>query len=174
MRKSLAFACLLSLAACSSPKIEAYDGRKPTVDIRRYLNGNVDAWGVFMNRSGMVDRQFHVALKCRWKGNEGTLNEHFTYSDGKTEDRIWTVHFTDDHHFTAGAHDVVGMATGAQFGNAVNMSYVLRVPVDGTTYDVSMDDWMYLMDNQTLINRTTMRKFGVKLGEVFITFRKKS
>jgi hypothetical protein len=165
---------LVFLSGCSNAKIEDYADKKPAIDIRNYFNGEVEAMGVYIDRAGMADPQFHVKMKGTWKGNSGTLEEHFTYSDGrKDEHRTWNVQFTDEHHFTATAHDVVGAAKGAQFGNAVNMRYVLRVPVKGSTYDISMDDWMYMMDEKTVINRVTMRKFGIKVGELFITFRKK-
>ena len=50
--------------------------------------------------------------------------------------------------------------------------YNLNLPVDDSTYEMSMDDWMYLMDEDTLINRTRMSKFGVEVGQVTIFFRR--
>jgi hypothetical protein len=44
--------------------------------------------------------------------------------------------------------------------------------VDGKVYDVHMDDWLYLLDEQTMVNRTAMSKFGVELGQVTLFFRK--
>ena len=35
-----------------------------------------------------------------------------------------------------------------------------------------MDDWMYLIDDRVMLNRATMSKFGVRLGEVFLSFTK--
>src|SRR5262249_11712624 len=146
--KSLIAGLMILLSGCcSGVKVDDYAGRKPELDLRSYLSGNVEAWGVIMNRSGMVTDQFHVALKGTWKGNDGTLQEHFLYTDGRKDERTWTIHYTDDHHFTATAHDVVGEAKGGQYGNAVNMNYVLRVPVKDSTFDLSMNDWMYLMDD---------------------------
>lgn len=164
---------LACLSGCSSAKVEDYAATKPVIDIREYFNGEVEAMGVYMDRSGMADPQFHVKMKGSWKGNEGTLEEDFVYSDGRKDRRVWTIRFTDDHHFTATAHDVVGTMQGGQYGNAVNMKYVLRVPVKDTTYDISMDDWLYKLDDKTVINRAVMRKFGFKVGELFLTFRKK-
>lgn len=164
---------LVCLTGCSSAKIEDYAGHSPAFDIRQFFNGDVVAMGVFIDRSGMADPSFKADMKGTWNGNDGKLVEHFVYSDGRTDDRTWTIHFIDDHHFTATAHDVVGEAKGAQYGNAFNMRYVLKVPKDGTTYDISMDDWMYQMDEHTVINRITMRKFGIQVGELLITFKKK-
>ncbi len=45
--------------------------------------------------------------------------------------------------------------------------------MDGRTWHVQMDDWMYLMDGDVMLNKTTMSKFGVKLGEVTLSFSRK-
>jgi hypothetical protein len=37
---------------------------------------------------------------------------------------------------------------------------------------VYFDDWMYLMDDDTLINRSSMSKFGIELGQVTLFFRR--
>lgn len=173
MKKSL-LALMVLMTGCSGTDVKEYEGREPKVDVRQYFNGHVEALGVFINRSGIVEEQFHVDMKGKFKGNEGTLDEVFTYTDGKRGERHWKISFTDDHHFTGTAHDVIGKAEGGQYGNAVNMRYVLRVPVKDTTYDVNMDDWLYKLDDKTLINKITMRKFGFKVGELVITFTKKS
>jgi hypothetical protein len=39
---------------------------------------------------------------------------------------------------------------------------------------MSMDDWMYQMDEDTLINRTSMSKLGVEVGQVTLFFRRQS
>ena len=164
---------LLAISGCSSAKIEDYKNHTPKMDMREFFTGDLEALGVFMDRSGMADPQFTCAMKGTWKGNDGTLEEHFVYSDGHKEERTWRMHFTDDNHFTATAHDVVGTAQGAQFGNAVNIRYVLRVPVKDTTYDMDMNDWMYRMDDKTILNHTTMKKLGFQVGDLFLTIRKK-
>ena len=34
-------------------------------------------------------RCFTVLMTGTWNGGQGTLDERFTYSDGKTERRVW-------------------------------------------------------------------------------------
>lgn len=173
LRFLLAGLALLLGGCTGNANIKDYENRYPTLDLRQYLSGDVDAWGVFIDRHGVVTREFHVAIKGSWIGNDGTLEEEFDYTDGKHESRVWHIHFDGDHSFTGKARDVVGEAKGAQYGNAVNMNYTLRIPVDDDTYDVQMNDWMYLMTNDTLLNHTTLHKFGFKVGELFLTFRKR-
>lgn len=161
------------LGGCSGYTPEDYKDQTPTLDLRQFLNGKLEAWGVLYDYTGKVDRRFYVLMEGSWEGNTGTLKEWFTYSDGRKDERIWTVTYSDDHHFIGTAHDVIGEAEGSQFGNAVNMQYMLRAKRDsGSTIDLSMDDWMYLIDDKNLINRTTMKKFGLKVGELVIAFRK--
>ena len=50
--------------------------------------------------------------------------------------------------------------------------YVLDVPVDGKTWAIRFDDWMYLLDDNTLANRSSMTKFGIEVGQVTLFFRK--
>jgi hypothetical protein len=58
-------------------------------------------------------------------------------------------------------------------GNALNWRYTLALPVDGTTYHVQFNDWMYLMDDKVMLNKAAMSKFGIYLGEVTLAFYKR-
>jgi hypothetical protein len=40
------------------------------------------------------------------------------------------------------------------------------------TWNVEFDDWMYLMDEQTMLNKSKMSKWGFDLGEVTLAFSK--
>ena len=171
MKKFLAL--LMLLTGCGSVRTEEYADVKPVLDIRQYLNGPLEARGILFDRAGKADLSFYVTMKGTWTGNDGTLEEHFTYSDGRTDQRIWHITFTDAHRFTATAGDVIGSAEGTQYGNAVRMQYTLNAKrANGETITLSMDDRMYLLDGGVLINRTQMSKFGLNVGELVISFRK--
>ena len=45
--------------------------------------------------------------------------------------------------------------------------------VGATIIEVQFDDWMYLMTDKVMLNKATMRKYGVKLGEVTLSFTKR-
>ena len=164
---------LVALSGCASHSIESYRNQKPTLDLRQYFNGTLDAYGVFTDRSGAVVKRFTVVMACNWVGNEGTLDEDFTYSDGTKQKRIWRLTALPDGRYTGRADDVVGTANGQAVGNAFNWKYTLALPVDGTVYDVQFDDWMYLMTDKVMLNKATMSKFGVSLGEVTLSFTKR-
>jgi Protein of unknown function (DUF3833) len=161
------------LVACSAPHIQEYAREAPALELRDYFNGTLDAYGIFTDRSGKVVKRFTVLMNCRWQGDSGVLDEAFTYSDGTTQRRIWRLTRHADGRYTGQADDVVGSAQGQQSGNAFNWAYTLALPVDGRVIEVQFDDWMYLMNDKVMLNKAAMRKWGVGLGEVTISFFKR-
>ncbi|MCX7814960.1 MAG: DUF3833 domain-containing protein [Tepidimonas ignava] len=160
------------LAGCAAPPVETYADERPALDLKTYFNGRLLAHGMFQDRSGRVVRRFVVDMTGTWNGNQGVLDERFTYSDGKTERRVWHLVDDGDGRYRGTADDVVGQASGQARGPAFHWRYTLRLPVDSTVYEVQFDDWMYLIDERVMLNRATMRKWGIRLGEVTLTFTK--
>ena len=174
LRRRLASSALLggvlALAGCATPRVEDYAQERPQLDLTRYFQGTLDAYGIFTDRSGQVVKRFTVVMECQWTGDEGVLDEAFTYSDGTRQRRVWRLRRLPDGHYTGRADDVVGEARGRAQGNAFQWAYTLRLPVDGREIEVQFDDWMYLMDERVMLNRATMSKFGLRLGEVTLSF----
>jgi hypothetical protein len=164
-------ASLAFLAGCASVQVSDYAQEKPKFDLQQYFNGRVIAHGIVQDRSGKVIRRMTVDMKGTWVGDVGTLDEDFTYSDGKKERRVWTIKKRGDRYIGTAA-DVVGEAVGSASGNALNWKYVLALPVDDKVYNVDFDDWMWQLDDKVMINRAVFSKFGFKLGEVLISFTK--
>ena len=174
-RRFALVACTAATAAilgCASPTPADYAAQKPVLDLKTYFNGELLAHGVFTDRSGQVQRRFTVQMTGRWQGAQGTLDERFTYSDGKTERRIWRLTDEGNGRWSGRADDVVGVAEGRSAGNALNWRYTLALPVDGKTVEVQFDDWMYLIDDRVMLNKARMSKFGFHLGEVTLSFTK--
>ena len=67
---------------------------------------------------------------------------------------------------------MLGEAVGEVSGNALHWRYQLLLKVDGSTYVVDFDDWMFLLDQRVMLNRARMSKWGVDLGEVTLSFYK--
>lgn len=177
MRK-LAPAFLLLVAAllggCSAIGPDAYRDEQPRLDVFAYFDGTVDAWGQFEDRSGKVVKRFIVEIRGRVEGDSLTLDEEFRYSDGTTQKRVWSIERRPGGRYTGTAGDVAGEAAGEAAGNALRWRYVLALEVGGRTWHVDFDDWMYLQDERTMLNRSVMSKFGIRLGEVIIAFRKRA
>lgn len=172
-RHLLAAAGAAALAGCATPQVADYAGETPRLDLRQYFNGTIDAWGVFTDRAGKVIKRFSVVMDCSWQGNDGVLDEAFSYSDGTRQRRIWRLKQLDDGRYTGRADDVRGEATGQQLGNAFHWRYVLALPVEGKVVEVDMDDWMYLMSDRVMLNKASMSKFGLHLGDVTLSFARR-
>ncbi len=152
--------------------VSVYAKEKPALVLEKYFDGKLLGHGVFMARSGEVKRRFVVQISGTVNGDTITLDEQFTWSDGVRDSRTWTLKRINTNQWSGSAHDIVGLAAGRVAGNALNWRYVLAVPVDGKTYHLNFDDWMYLVDEKVMINKAVMRKFGFRLGEVLISFTK--
>ncbi|MBZ2208839.1 DUF3833 domain-containing protein [Massilia soli] len=170
----IAAAAVVTLSACTAPQPSQYANEKPALDVQTYFNGTLDAHGMFQDRFGKVVKRFVVVMRCTWVGDVGTLDEDFVYSDGTKQKRVWTLRKTSPTTFTATAPDVVGTAEGIVSGNSLRWRYVLSLPVGERIIDVHMDDWMFLIDDKVMLNRTAMSKFGVDLGNVTLSFSKRS
>ena len=162
----------LALGCASAPVPTDYAAEKPVLALEKYFNGELVAHGIFTDRGCKVVRRFTVLMKCSWSGEDGVLDEDFTYSDGKKERRVWRLKKLPDGRYTGTADDVVGTAQGQASGNAFRWAYTLRLPVDGSVYEVQFDDWMYLVDERVMLNKAVMSKFGIRLGEVTLAFTK--
>jgi len=174
MFRALMLTCTLLLAGCGATMQPSdYAAEQPKLDLKTYFNGTVDAWGVFQDRGGKVIKRFTVVMDCHWEGDTGTLDEHFSYSDGTTQRRVWTLKKIGEDRYVGTASDVVGEANGSAGGNAFNWRYTLALPVDGKVWHVNFDDWMFLVDENVMLNRAVMSKFGFRLGEVTLSFRKR-
>ena len=175
------FAALLTVAVlggCAGIEVEQYRAETPQLDLRKFFSGTVEGWGMFQDRSGKVIKRFHVVIEARWEGDTGTLDERFTWSDGEgggnPPRRVWTLHDTGNGRFTGTAGDVVGEALGETSGNALRWRYVLALNVDGKTINVDFDDWMFLVDDQVMLNRSLMSKYGFALGEVTLSLKRRT
>lgn len=167
-------ATAVAATGCAGPSLDKHLQAEPRLDLRAYFNGVVDAWGVFTDRSGQVVKSFTVVMHCSWNGEEGVLDEDFVYSDSSTQKRIWRLSHQGEGRYTGRADDVVGQASGRTRGNAFNWAYTLALPVDGRVWHVQFDDWMYLMDERVMLNKASMSKFGIFLGEVTLSFTKRA
>ena len=171
-KTALAALAIAGLTGCASIDIADYRAEKPVLDLAQYFNGTIDGWGMFQDRSGKVVRRFTVRIDAKWEGTTGTLDEHFEYADGEKQNRVWNL-VKEGNQYRGTAADVVGTAEGSTEGNALHWRYVLALPVDGKTWHMDMDDWMFLIDDKTMLNRTAMSKFGFRVGEVTLSFRKR-
>jgi hypothetical protein len=172
MKKTLTLIFAMALFSCSVSNPKIYEKNSPKFDIRKYFDGKLEAYGVVKDWRGKINRRFYATMEGKWNGNEGILAEEFLFDDGEKQTRTWKIKMIDDNNFTAQAGDVIGDAKGAQYGNTLRMDYVLKTPVGNKTYDLAIEDWIYLIDEKHVINESKIKKFGLTLGYLTIGFNK--
>ena len=152
-------------------KLEDYRDTGPAFDIQKHLAGPMLSEGVIFGPTGRVAVRFVADMNGDWSGDTGTLSEAFNYASGGTQDRKWFLTMGEEGNFTATADDIIGQAVGRQVGATVQLKYKLRLTEDAGGHVLDVTDWMYLMDNGTIMNRSEMRKFGIKVAELVATIR---
>lgn len=141
-------------------------------ELTSFFDGRTTAWGVFEDRFGRLRRRFSVEMNGRWHGDVFTLDETFHYDTGESEQRTWLVSRAENGQFTATCPDCVGRAQGQSDADSVRMAYRFRLKFNTRSFVVQFDDRIYRMDADTAVNRATMSKWGIKLGELSLFFRR--
>ncbi len=162
---------LLLLTSCSA-KISDYKNTGPKFDIKTYFSGNFIAWGMVQDYTSKVTRRFCVELNGTWQNNEGKLEEVFYFHDGEVSYRTWILTKQSNNEYSGIAGDVIGVANGKQAGHAFRWQYKLLVPINDNSYIVDMDDWMYQLDDNRVMNKTTISKLGIDVAEITLFFDK--
>lgn len=170
MQKQLALLGVLFISGCSQ-SVSDYAQQTPVLKLDQFFQGYSKAWGVLHDWRGKQSVRFTAELCGSWQGNNGDLYELFYFSDGRIEQRHWQLKQNPDGSISGTAGDVVGNATGQLAGNTLYWEYTLRIPYDGDTLDVKVKDWLYLVDEQNLLNRSTLHKFGVTVGELTLSIQ---
>jgi len=161
------------LSACSGAPIDRYAANTPVFEATEFFNGRLVAHGMLKNFQGEVTRRFVAEIDASWdEAGVGTLDERFEFDDGELQKRVWTLTPDGQGAYIGTAGDVVGPAQLRFSGNALFLEYVLRIPFNEGTLDLTVDDRMYLIDDHILLNESVLKKFGVKVGELVLVIRK--
>lgn len=173
MKKITYILILLLFTGCATMKIEDFTNKSPEFIPQEYFNGPMTAYGMVKDRSGKIIKTFKGKLIGSWDENGvGTLDEKFVYDNGETQTRVWTLKPTGKKTFIGTAGDIVGEASMIANGNTVMIDYVMRVPYNDTTIDISVKDWLHLQEDGVILNHSKMKKFGFEVGELVITIIK--
>ncbi|MBO9449890.1 DUF3833 family protein [Tropicibacter sp. R16_0] len=154
-------------------KPEDYKDTNPSFDLRQHLSGELESEGVIFGPNGRATSRFVADFTGIWNGASGELGEVFNYDNGTVQNRKWFLTLGNDGTFTAKADDILGVGQGQISGSTVRLTYSIRLTEAAGGHVLDVVDWMYLMDNGTIMNRSEMRKFGIKVAELIATIRPK-
>ena len=173
MRVLLVALTMMTLGACvGKPALDDEKLSDQQFNLEEFFDGRVKAQGQFQDVFGTVRRRFDVDITGTWDGQTLILVEDFVYEDKSTEQRIWTLQKTGPDTWRGTAPGVIGEATGEERGDTFNWQYLIDLPVPDGTLRVRFDDWMWQHSPTRVLNRAYMKKYGVDIGEVIISFEK--
>ncbi len=155
-----------------SQKPEDFAGTGPEFELREHLKGPILCEGVIYGPTGKVSSRFTADMNAKWDGNQGVMSEEFVYDNGTVQNREWRLTLGNDGSIKAEADDVVGTGTGQQTGSGVQLQYKIKLPEASGGHVLDAVDWMYLVDNGTIMNRSQFRKYGIKVAELVATMRR--
>jgi hypothetical protein len=163
---------MIVITGCSAMKIDDFADTGPEFIPEEYFLGQTKAWGFFQDRFGTVRREFVVDIEGYLEDDVLVLDEDFVYADGEVDKRVWRIRHLGDGRYEGEADDIIGTAKGERRGKAMRWVYEFDLATGDRTWRVTFDDWMLLQDENVMINRTTVSKWGFTLGEVYIFFQK--
>lgn len=160
------------LVGFATQKPADFAGKGPTFDLATHLSGPILCEGVVYGPTGRVSSRFVADIVGEWTGTTGVLKERFSYDTGMVQERQWTLRLGAGGAIAADAPDLVGSGVGQVSGSAVEMRYRIRLSPEAGGHVLDVVDWMYLMENGTVMNRSQFRKFGIKVAELVATMRR--
>ena len=177
MRSLLLCVSSVILLGCSAADIRQSAGRTPALEPERFFDGVLCADGVVRDYTGDQMRQFNALIRASWTdAGVGTLDEVFYFVDEPgdsvvTETRVWTIK-RQNGGYMASASDVPEAVPMNFSGNEIAMRYQLEYATGDDTIALTMDDRMFLVTENLLVNETRMIKWGVEVGQVLLTIQK--
>lgn len=148
-----------------------YSETTPLLKIQNKLQGPMISEGIIFGPMGRIVSRFVARMDGSWDGPNGILKEEFAFASGGTQYREWRLKLGDNDSFSGTADDIIGQMRGQSSGATTRMTYRLKLAPDAGGHVLNVVDWMYLLENGTILNRSQMRKFGVKVAELVATIR---
>jgi hypothetical protein len=166
-------AAAMATGCASGSSLGQFEAAPRQLVLEEYFAGETTAYGLFEDRFGKVRRQFKVDITGEVEGNRLTLTEKFVYDDGERDTRVWEIDILGGGNYRGTAGDVPVPAVGQVSGNAFNWKYKVDLKVGGSVWNVGFNDWMFLMQDDVLLNRAYVTRYGIEIGQVTIAFNKK-
>ena len=155
MQKTIALLLAMTLSACAGVTVEDYKNREPVFPAESFFSGSLTAHGVVKNYRGYASRSFVADITACWQDGVGTLDERFVFDDGEKQTRVWRLTRSADGSYAATAGDVRGEGRASTSGNSMFLDYVLTIELEDGSIDVAVDDRMYLVSENVLINESS-------------------
>lgn len=135
------------------------------------FRGQFEFSGFVQDLTGAVRRHYHGTIGCALDGNVLTLDEDLFFNDGAEEKRMWTIDEGRDA-ISGEAGDLVGRAIIEPISrDEMRWRYVMQIEIGGKRRPFDFEDVFVQTKDDTMISKTTMKKFGVPLARLYSSYR---
>lgn len=142
-------------------------------DPMKFFTGRTRSEGVFTDRAGRTKERVKTETWGRMVNGELRLEQDLYIGNKPRQRRSWRMKRIDARHFEATANDMVGTALGRVDGNTFSWTFTLATKPKNPIYNVRMSQRMTLEPGgRSMVNRSTIRKFGFFVAGVGERFRK--
>ena len=157
-----------ALFGCRDPMpVAEFNPTTPDFDPVRFFTGHVRSWGVLENRSGQPTSIVTTDCVGEGDGPDGLrMTQRLTIGTDSPVTRTWRMTRTAPGRYEATANDMVGTAMGEVSGRAFHWQWTLALSPGNALKNVTMDQWWYLQDDGSMLNRTMVSKLGYIAAEV--------
>jgi hypothetical protein len=164
------------VAGCSEKRGPAVAAAgEPVFDPMAFFDGDTQSWGVIESRSGAPTEQVVTnSVGKRDGANRLRMVQQLSFQDGSSQQREWILWRSGPGHFEATANDMIGTANGEVNGRIFHWQWVLARSPGNPLMNVTMQQWMYCMEDGSATIRTTVSKFGFIVAEVTEHFTHKA
>jgi Protein of unknown function (DUF3833) len=170
-RKLISASLLTCLAACSGPPAISAAVNAPPFTLEGFFTGKTVGKGSFVSAIAGVNRPMVVTTRGRWDGKTLVLREDFVFADGEKDVKTWRFTRVSSGVYEGTREDVVGKAVVRQVGNTVQLTYSADVKSkDGSVTRLDFADTIAPLDQRRVLNKATVSKFGIPIGEISIIF----
>ena len=138
----------------------------------KYFVGDIEATGVFIDRFGIIRRRFNVSITGHKTHGGFALDEYFLFDDGEKELRRWEIKKLSQNKYVGVCDDVCGEAVGILTDARLSWAYHFNLKMFNRKIKVKFEDIMVQQTPLIMLNNAKIKKYGLLLGEVFITFMK--
>ena len=137
-----------------------------------YFVGDIDATGIFIDRFGVIRRRFNVSVIGQKTTTGFALDEYFLFDDGEQELRHWEIQKIGQNTYVGMCDDVCGQAVGKLTEAHLSWQYHFNLKIFNRKIKVKFEDVMIQQTPLIMLNNAKVKKYGLLLGQVFITFMK--
>ncbi|MGN6669934.1 MAG: DUF3833 family protein [Candidatus Nucleicultricaceae bacterium] len=152
--------------------LERYKHKNPKLDPWKFFKGKLHAVGMIQDPFGRVLQSFDIDVFGEFTRTSGVMKQTFTSGGAPIAKRTWNFVKISDHRFEGCAPDVVGKARGEWQGNAIHMTYRIRIPLFGRERIVDVDDFLYAVNAEQVLNTAVFKKWGIPVARLYISFQK--